>query len=169
MPVAGPGQEFLGRLVAEVLTAASRSNACPLERQVVGWAVHPKGRVAGFEGRAKTTAAVHRQLHGPKACTTHTSCRDPAEIGVQTRHFGSSLVHARSPAAAPLSSRNSLLLWRRRRDSNPRNRCQFAGFQNRCLKPLGHSSETLRILRRRSPAPRIVRSLPVLQRPVGVA
>ena len=29
---------------------------------------------------------------------------------------------------------------RRRRDSNPRIPCEIAGFQNRCLKPLGHSS-----------------------------
>lgn len=29
---------------------------------------------------------------------------------------------------------------RRRRDSNPRYPCEYAGFQNRCLKPLGHSS-----------------------------
>src|SRR5262249_12877221 len=32
-------------------------------------------------------------------------------------------------------------LWRRRRDSNPRWPCDHAGFQNRCLQPLGHSSE----------------------------
>ena len=30
--------------------------------------------------------------------------------------------------------------WRRRRDSNPWNPCEFGGFQNRCLRPLGHSS-----------------------------
>lgn len=29
---------------------------------------------------------------------------------------------------------------RMERDSNPRNPCEFAGFQNRCLKPLSHPS-----------------------------
>ena len=31
-------------------------------------------------------------------------------------------------------------MWRRRWDSNPRYRCRYGGFQDRCLKPLGHSS-----------------------------
>ena len=31
---------------------------------------------------------------------------------------------------------------RRRRDSNPRYPYEYAGFQNRCLKPLGHSSKS---------------------------
>ena len=30
--------------------------------------------------------------------------------------------------------------WRMGRDSNPRCRCRHAGFQDRCLKPLGHPS-----------------------------
>lgn len=30
--------------------------------------------------------------------------------------------------------------WRKRWDSNPRNGCPLAGFQDRFLKPLGHSS-----------------------------
>ena len=30
--------------------------------------------------------------------------------------------------------------WRKRWDSNPRNARTLAGFQDRCLKPLGHSS-----------------------------
>ena len=36
--------------------------------------------------------------------------------------------------------------WRKRWDSNPRWACTHAGFQDRCLKPLGHPSS-----RRRSP------------------
>lgn len=33
--------------------------------------------------------------------------------------------------------------WRKRWDSNPRNGCPLAGFQDQCLKPLGHlSSDT---------------------------
>src|SRR6476620_9973934 len=30
--------------------------------------------------------------------------------------------------------------WRRGRDSNPRDACAPAGFQDRCLQPLGHPS-----------------------------
>src|SRR5689334_14860569 len=36
-------------------------------------------------------------------------------------------------------SRNS---WRKGWDSNPRYPCRHAGFQDRCLKPLGHPSGT---------------------------
>ena len=35
--------------------------------------------------------------------------------------------------------------WRRKRDSNPRNPFEFNGFQDRRLKPLGHSSIRYRI------------------------
>ena len=31
-------------------------------------------------------------------------------------------------------------IWRRGWDSNPRNACTLAGFQDRCLQPLGHPS-----------------------------
>src|SRR5207248_7057171 len=39
------------------------------------------------------------------------------------------------PTNAPAHCR-----WRRRWDSNPRWSCPHGGFQDRCLKPLGHSS-----------------------------
>src|SRR4029077_16844242 len=32
------------------------------------------------------------------------------------------------------------LIWRRERDSNPRNRCRFSGFQDHRHRPLGHLS-----------------------------
>jgi hypothetical protein len=32
-------------------------------------------------------------------------------------------------------------MWRRGWDSNPRWTCAHAGFQDRCLKPLGHPSK----------------------------
>src|SRR5690606_12064564 len=41
---------------------------------------------------------------------------------------------ATRPPAAPEK-------WRREWDSNPRKVRPFAGFQDRCLKPLGHLSE----------------------------
>src|SRR6185369_7731469 len=44
-------------------------------------------------------------------------------------------------------------LQRRRRDSNPRYPYEYAGFQNRCLKPLGHSSKSRKMLGGRSIAP----------------
>ncbi len=46
--------------------------------------------------------------------------------------------------------------WRRRRDSNSRWTCIHGGFQNRCLRPLGHSSrpeESSRSRRRTLKAP----------------
>src|SRR6188768_602142 len=33
--------------------------------------------------------------------------------------------------------------WRMGRDSNPRDACASAGFQDRCLQPLGHPSTTV--------------------------
>ena len=36
--------------------------------------------------------------------------------------------------------RSSVLDWRKGWDSNPRYPCRYAGFQDRCLKPLGHPS-----------------------------
>src|SRR6202011_5194494 len=36
--------------------------------------------------------------------------------------------------------RSSVLDWRKGWDSNPRYPCRHAGFQDRCLKPLGHPS-----------------------------
>ena len=59
----------------------------------------------------------------------------------------------REEPRAVASKRNSTLsassrsgLRRRRRDSNPRYPCEYAGFQNRCLKPLGHSSKVAEVL-----------------------
>src|SRR5437764_15148108 len=37
--------------------------------------------------------------------------------------------------------------WRKGWDSNPRYPCRHAGFQDRCLKPLGHPSKPLILLR----------------------
>src|SRR5689334_16012537 len=37
-------------------------------------------------------------------------------------------------------------LWRKGWDSNPRTTCAVAGFQDRCLKPLGHPSISLILL-----------------------
>lgn len=34
------------------------------------------------------------------------------------------------------------MFWRKRWDSNPRYPCGHAGFQDRCLKPLGHPSKS---------------------------
>jgi hypothetical protein len=39
--------------------------------------------------------------------------------------------------------RSSVLKWRMGWDSNPRRACTLAGFQDRCLKPLGHPSKLL--------------------------
>jgi site-specific DNA recombinase len=38
--------------------------------------------------------------------------------------------------------RSSVLKWRMGWDSNPRRACTLAGFQDRCLKPVGHPSES---------------------------
>src|SRR5262245_36932860 len=35
--------------------------------------------------------------------------------------------------------------WRKGRDSNSRTPCDVAGFQDRCLKPLGHPSNSLSV------------------------
>jgi site-specific DNA recombinase len=41
--------------------------------------------------------------------------------------------------------RSSVLKWRMGWDSNPREACTPAGFQDRCLKPLGHPSPDMRL------------------------
>src|SRR5450432_960047 len=75
---------------------------------------------------------------------------DPLRLG--SRALGAngsvSLKRARARPKAetvslkPCSSLQPDGLRRRRRDSNPRYPYEYAGFQNRCLKPLGHSSKS---------------------------
>lgn len=43
----------------------------------------------------------------------------------------------------PMSPGRTGLKWRKGWDSNPRYPCRHAGFQDRCLKPLGHPSSSL--------------------------
>ena len=47
--------------------------------------------------------------------------------------------------------------WRREWDSNPRWACAHAGFQDRCLKPLGHPSRRAVRARVTSPTRRTIR------------
>src|SRR6266496_3932077 len=53
-------------------------------------------------------------------------------------------------------------VWRMGWDSNPRGACAPAGFQDRCLKPLGHPSaivlSALKLRRDRSPVAAILAS-----------
>src|ERR1700704_6662209 len=44
--------------------------------------------------------------------------------------------------------------WRKGWDSNPRYPCRHAGFQDRCLKPLGHPSKPLKLFSYLRDAPR---------------
>jgi hypothetical protein len=53
-----------------------------------------------------------------------------------------------------------LARWRRGWDSNPRWTCAHAGFQDRCLKPLGHPSETVPRGASGRPSSRFVRIAP---------
>jgi len=55
--------------------------------------------------------------------------------------------------SAPAGVPSSVPMWRMGWDSNPRYACAHGGFQDRCLKPLGHPSETLK-----RPAPDILRT-----------
>jgi hypothetical protein len=42
-----------------------------------------------------------------------------------------------------ISSMGYVYFWRKEWDSNPRRACTLGGFQDRCLKPLGHPSHAL--------------------------
>ena len=44
------------------------------------------------------------------------------------------------PSAPAATATGFLENWRRERDSNPRNRCRFSGFQDHRHRPLGHPS-----------------------------
>lgn len=44
--------------------------------------------------------------------------------------------------SAEIGVPSSVLKWRMGRDSNPRDPCEPAGFQDRCLQPLGHPSSS---------------------------
>ena len=46
-------------------------------------------------------------------------------------------------SAPDATSTDGVRSWRMGRDSNPRWACTHAGFQDRCLKPLGHPSSAL--------------------------
>lgn len=48
--------------------------------------------------------------------------------------------------------RSSVLDWRKGWDSNPRYPCRHGGFQDRCLKPLGHPSKPTKPRRYRTAA-----------------
>ena len=72
---------------------------------------------------------------------------------LQTERRGPSPVrYANSAGVACRKHRKSCLLnelWRKGWDSNPRWACTHGGFQDRCLKPLGHPSRQLRLARAR--------------------
>src|SRR6185312_11121569 len=47
-----------------------------------------------------------------------------------------------SRSVTDVSGPDTTSYWRKGWDSNPRYPCRHAGFQDRCLKPLGHPSGT---------------------------
>ena len=63
-----------------------------------------------------------------------------------------------APDAGPKPLGDGLGIQRRRRDSNPWYPCGYAGFQNRCLRPLGHSSKYIESIAVSLPPPPIAKS-----------
>ena len=65
-----------------------------------------------------------------------TASREPSWLAIVHRTFDCTLNFE--------AGANILIyieLWRKGWDSNPRYPCRHAGFQDRCLKPLGHPSD----------------------------
>ena len=73
--------------------------------------------------------AVLKQLHFDAV-----SVHDDDEIG------GESEIRTHEAPLPAFKTARPLIRWRRGWDSNPRKTCAFGGFQDRCLKPLGHLS-----------------------------
>ena len=94
---------------------------------------------ASFRHRGSTVVGID---HFPFHTCWHTSPTKPS------RHIRRIPIR---PTRASTPMKRTLLAWRRKRDSNPRNPFEFNGFQDRRLKPLGHSSIRYRIGFRRSP------------------
>jgi hypothetical protein len=81
------------------------------------------------------------------SCRSLARKRDPlvrrnGEGGVESRPIETvKLVYLPgSPSPDLPGTEGPAQIWRRGWDSNPRRRCRLAGFQDRCLKPLGHPS-----------------------------
>ncbi len=97
-----------------------------------------RGCVVVRTGRALTGSAERDASRRP------LTVRDRCGFGRASRlQLGHELGHG-APRRTVIAQAQKLVscrnYWRRRRDSNPRNPYEFAGFQNRCLEPLGHSS-----------------------------
>jgi hypothetical protein len=71
-----------------------------------------------------------------------TSCGPAAQARAVEldRHRRLALAAISGVKSATGGVRSSVLDWRKGWDSNPRYPCRHAGFQDRCLKPLGHPS-----------------------------
>ncbi len=87
-----------------------------------------------------------RKPRRPRTKAPYGNChRDCHRTGME-RHLD--LIKYCGPNCGPktqYSKKNNEInkLWRKGWDSNPRYPCRYAGFQDRCLKPLGHPSVLL--------------------------
>ena len=91
----------------------------------------------GVEQLAMAAEHAHKYLHRSEV-EQQTSVRE------STVHRLQSVLHAGQRCA--LARKETivepvfLMIWRRERDSNPRNRFRFSGFQDHRHRPLGHPS-----------------------------
>ena len=88
---------------------------------------------AGLSDRADVGLAVS----GQTIALAHAGRRG-AHHGV--RGLGLCQLRLQVMRIAAVKDRYELLYWRKRWDSNPRTGLPVAGFQDRCLQPLGHAS-----------------------------
>src|SRR5216683_5331397 len=103
----------------------------------------------------RIAADTHEQRIGIMACVAHPELATNVSI---SSSFGATLLrqgfggHSASRyrfAELVLRSAPREAEWRMGWDSNPRCACTHAGFQDRCLKPLGHPSGMRLLLRPR--------------------
>ena len=104
----------------------------------------------------RSSRSSARRVSSQTRCRGWSAARRPVDVGAAPRagrgvsRFTSSAIHHQPRGIVGrlvglLGLKSSKLLiykpcWRMGWDSNPRSACTLGGFQDRCLKPLGHPS-----------------------------
>ncbi len=107
------------------------------------WGDHTVVRAMQDEERGRHGGCVHRGCGTPRLPSQLAKSRGWRRSAERQRQSKARTTLGPSYGLKKVSRHYSLetkASWRRGWDSNPRDGCPSAGFQDRCLKPLGHPS-----------------------------
>lgn len=117
-----------------------RSHAPKLDAQ----RPHGRGGVGIGDRGAQSAPARRGRLSAGSRSGVRPACRGRRRRNLHQREQGTllrTLVAAKGRKSAGVDVPGFIPKWRMGWDSNPRNAHTFAGFQDRCLQPLGHPSK----------------------------